>query len=306
MGDEDTEKKTSRSRSKSRERPKGTSSRSRSKSREKKPVSDDEDGSVDDIDRREVRRGRKKGESGGDKDKESKSSSRDKSRERGDRRGRSVERTKSSEPIVTLDKNGFPVTLDTKETAERRRRNRSSSRDGPTRRRSISRDGPRDGRDLTDQDLSAIKQRSRSSSRERGIGRTKSTSEKDKATKLSSRGRKKPGDLSVCSTHSRSSKIMETSKTNSAKGNNTLEMLLSLPKDEGADGGGASVAESRGARTSATSSSKSKKKIGRGSDDENMSVMSFEPIDEEWGDGAKAKKKSSKKKPASRMKVVEK
>jgi hypothetical protein len=301
MGGEE-EKKSSRTRSKSKDKPK-EASRSRSKSRERKPTSDDEDVSVDEIDRREVRRGRKKGESG-DKE-ESKRKSKDKSTERGSRSCRSVERTKSSEPIVTLDKNGFPVTLDTKETAERRRRNRSSSRDGPTRTRSKSRDGPKDGRDLTAEDLSAIKQRSRSSSRERGIGRSKSSSEKDKATKLSSRGRKKTGDLNISSTHSRGSTIMETSKTNSAKGNNTLEMLLSLPKDESAgSGGGTSVAESRGARTTGSSSSTSKKKKGRGGDDENMSVMSFEPITEEWGDGAKVKKKSSRKKPPSRTSLV--
>ncbi|KAG7351307.1 hypothetical protein IV203_010667 [Nitzschia inconspicua] len=305
MGDEEKEKKSSRSRSKSRERPSnGSSTRSRSKSKERKPTSSEEEGSVDDVDRREVRRGRKKGESG-DKESSGKTSStsRDKSRERGDRRGRSVERTKSSEPIVTLDKNGFPVTLDTKETAERRRRNRSSSRDGPSTRRSVSRDGPRDGRDLTDQDLSAIKQRSRSSSRERGIGRNKSSSEKDKTTKLSSRGRKKPSDLSVCSSHSRNSRFVETSKTNSTKGNNTLEMLLSMPKDDNLEGGGTSVAESRGARTSASSGSHVKKKKSSsrrsGDDDGNMSVMSFEPIDEEWGEGVKAKKKSSKKKSSS-------
>jgi hypothetical protein len=254
-------------------------------SREKKPSSSDDDGSVDGADRREVRRGRKKGESG---DKEP-IKSRDKS---SDRRGRSVERKKSVEPIVTLDKNGFPVTLDTKETAEKRRRNRSSSRDGPRRSKSKER-----GKDLTDEDLSAIKRRSRSSSRDRGIGRTKSLNEKDKTTENSRRGRKKPEGLGG-SVHSKSS-LLETSKTNSVKGNNTLEKLLSLPKDDNGSGcGGHSVAESRGART-APARTRSRKKSN--DDDGNMSVMSFDNV-EEWGSGAKSKKKSSRtKKPASKL-----
>jgi hypothetical protein len=144
---------------------------------------------------------------------------------------------------VTLDKNGFPVTLtseSTRETAEKRRQNRSSSRDGPR-----SRSKSRDGRDLTDEDLSAIKRRCRSSSRERGKGRSKTGSEAENVAKVTTRGRKKPSDLSGNSSHSKSSKIMETPKTNSAKGNNTLEMLLRMPKDSPV-GAGASIAESLG------------------------------------------------------------
>ena len=152
---------------------------------------------------------------------------------------------------------------------------------------------------MTDEDLSAIKRRSRSSSRDRGIGRTKSMNEKDKTTENSRRGRKKPEGLGS-SVHSSRSSMLETSKTNSVRGNNTLEMLLSLPKDEdGTGGGGQSVAESRGART-APARTRSKKK-SKDDDDGNMSVMSFDNV-EEWGSGAKSKKKSSRsKKPASKL-----